>query len=607
LQDESKDETDGMENNNRCFCLQNTSTEEKETMLEGGVVNNIKNVSVFNELIGKSPTSTDVLLNSMIKDNGFEKDSPNYVVIYDLELFHRESLKEDGGVDDMKAHSKILEQKSDILLHPISAMMLILKWNRISPIFWMVGVQYGLFVLSLTATALLQTNILMWFPQTNATYHECGENQTFGEIIKYSDDSLKIGFYSLYVLLVINTIILLFRETTQMIYCWESYIRSMEDVMEAIMMLITTAYVVSIFTCRAGAITTNLSAWSVFLSWVELILFIGRHPRAALYVHMFTSVLKVLLGCLIMYSPALVAFALTFHLLMPTNDVFVDPVSSFLKVFTMMLGELEYVSNFSPNSEYTSVNGHAATGSTQIIFVLFLIAFSIIIVNLLVGLTIGELDILKERARAIRLKRITTETLGVQKIWSNNNVMGKWILSPLARLCGYNFAKLNLFPQAKLKKVEDMKLDKLPLQGVKVCVYPYEQRDFDWLSGRSITGETNQYYNVYVYDEEERFSAVDNMKKLGIIPSSVVVRSQQIIEERKEAHKMEKENQEQITDSRNIMNSKEFSHVECDDILQHQRRKETITRQLEEMENKVNTILASLEKFQLAINSSFNN
>ena len=120
------------------------------------------------------------------------------------------------------------------------------------------------------------------------------------------------------------------------------------------------------------------------------------------------------------------------------------------------------------------------------------------------------------------------------------------------------------------------------------------------------TGETNQYYNVYVYDEEERFSAVDNMKKIGVIPSSVVIRSQQIIEERKEAQKMEKEKQEQITESTNIMNSKDFRRLECDDILQHQRCTETITRQLEEMENKVNTIVASLEKFQLALNSSVN-
>merc|ERR1712016_400965 len=100
---------------------------------------------------------------------------------------------------------------------------------------------------------------------------------------------------------------------------------------------------------------------------------------------------------------------------MPNNDVFVDPGSSFLKIFTMMLGEMEYYPLFAPNSEYTEAHGYSAIGSTQLVFVLFMISVGIIIVNLLVGLTIGELSTLMERARAIQLQHVAIETTGYHK------------------------------------------------------------------------------------------------------------------------------------------------------------------------------------------------
>ena len=545
-----------------CKCLQEVAEIEKEDkgwervkerdkMLQGEESKQFKSTSVFNTLIGHSPNSTEVFMNTMIKHNGFEKDSKNYSIIYDLELFQKESLKREGRSDEMIAHSRILGLKSDILLHPLSAIMLILKWRYVSRIFWITGAQYALFVLLLSAVAIIQTNFERWFipnPMNKTVHQDSFQHSvehSFPDVLNESDDSLRNGFYAIYVFLALNTLILLVREIFQLVYNWSHYVTSMEDLMEGSMVILTASYLIAIFTCDSTVIS-HLAAWSVFLSWIEVILFLGRHPRIALYIHMFTSVLNILLKCILMYSPALIAFALSFHLLMPYNDVFLDPGSSFLKIFVMMLGENEYLDNFAPNSAYTSTQGRSSNGSTQLLFIIFLIAVSIIIVNLLVGLTIGELNVLKERARAIRLKKVATETLLILRPWMNENMFTKWIFFPTAKLFRTDYKDLSLFSHMRLNK------DK----NVKVCIYPAEQRG-EWFPGLSISGGSDQQYNVYVYDQTERFCRIEEMKLIGTVPSSIVSRTQAILDEREEAQQNEKEKQEKLVEPPNRRNDKQ--------------------------------------------------
>lgn len=46
------------------------------------------------------------------------------------------------------------------------------------------------------------------------------------------------------------------------------------------------------------------------------------------------------------YSTTLLAFAFTFHLLLPHHSTFVNPATAFLKVLVMMIGEFDFESNF---------------------------------------------------------------------------------------------------------------------------------------------------------------------------------------------------------------------------------------------------------------------
>merc|ERR1711894_633368 len=105
---------------------------------------------------------------------------------------------------------------------------------------------------------------------------------------------------------------------------------------------------------------------------------------------------------LMVYSPALAAFGLGFYVLMPCEIlVFESPWKSGLKILAMLIGELEFEGNFmDPNTVEKSQD----IILIQIMSVCFLCFGSIVIMNLLVGLTVNEIEEIKSEAKQLRLK-----------------------------------------------------------------------------------------------------------------------------------------------------------------------------------------------------------
>ena len=488
--------------------------------------------SVFDILLQRNPKAAEALLNDMVSNNGKAPDSSDFLIVYDLELFQKGSEGTSQVINEMSTHSKILDSKSDILLHPLSALMLQLKWGCLSRGIWLFWLQYFVFVLSLTGLAALKTFL-------RCKFNDGTTIDRFTDVLEKVNGHKTMGkwfyvFCFLYTIVALNTAFLFIRELVQAIYNWKYYSKSKEDMLEAILVTVTFFYLLAIIQFPMHVVT-HLGAWSVFLSWIEFILFLGRSPKIGLYIHMFTSVLKTLLQCILVYSPLLVAFAASFCLLMPENEVFSNPMSGFLKVLVMMIGELEYQDNFALNSTQT-VNNSSSDGSTQLLFLLFLATISIIIVNLLVGLTVGEIENLKERARQIRLNKMAVEIIRFQDVsalWHQNRFMRKMFqLFVNSNLLKFVIGETNLF--TRLKECNTKKrglLDDRYHSYWKVCVRPIDQVvDEQWLPALSLS--TSRDYNVYIYNGVKRScGAILNIK----ISASVVKQTMDFLQQKEEA------------------------------------------------------------------------
>lgn len=89
-------------------------------------------------------------------------------------------------------------------------------------------------------------------------------------------------------------------------------------------------------------------------------------------------------------------FALAFHMLLPNSDAFNGPLSSMMKVLVMMIGEFDFEDNFSfekiKELSYGGRFGESSNGTVHILFILFVIFVSLILSNLIVGLTVNKTE-----------------------------------------------------------------------------------------------------------------------------------------------------------------------------------------------------------------------
>ena len=117
-------------------------------------------------------------------------------------------------------------------------------------------------------------------------------------------------------------------------------------------------------------------------------LMIGRLPTFGIYVQMFTTVAKNFAKFLAAYFCLLVAFALSFCVLFPNYLSFNVPVpAAIVKTLVMMAGEIEY-------ENFVYENGPALFGFTgHAMILIFVVLVSIILMNLLVGLAVSDIQV----------------------------------------------------------------------------------------------------------------------------------------------------------------------------------------------------------------------
>ncbi len=76
----------------------------------------------------------------------------------------------------------------------------------------------------------------------------------------------------------------------------------------------------------------NAGAICILLAWIDLLLFLTRFPYFGLYVVMFVEVLKTVLRVLVVFATFIVAFALSFYVLLREQDTFSTVERSLMKV-----------------------------------------------------------------------------------------------------------------------------------------------------------------------------------------------------------------------------------------------------------------------------------
>lgn len=150
-----------------------------------------------------------------------------------------------------------------------------------------------------------------------------------------------------------------------------------------------------------------------------MMLLISRIPMWGYYALMFSMVLKNILKVLLAFGYLIVGFALSFAVLFYRNDQFYDFWSAIVKTVVMMMGEYEYNDLFKENSDFLSV-------TSKIVFIIFILA-SIVLINLMIGLAVNDIQGLEKEGHIRRLLKQAEFVAHLERVTSHRIFSSNWL------------------------------------------------------------------------------------------------------------------------------------------------------------------------------------
>ena len=142
-----------------------------------------------------------------------------------------------------------------------------------------------------------------------------------------------------------------------------------------------------------------ISAIILLLSWFEVVILVGGHPRLSTYISMFSKISFNFTKFLSLFLCIIIAFGLCFFILFhhppgaknadgeDINPYFETPSKALMKTIIMSLtGEIEFES-----IEFS-------TGLGTIVFLLFVFFIMLVLVNLLNGLAVSDIAVIQKEA-----------------------------------------------------------------------------------------------------------------------------------------------------------------------------------------------------------------
>lgn len=311
-----------------------------------------------------------------ISDDNFEIEF-DYKNLVPVHHAHSECILNEMSAIEYISKSNDLKQ---LMMHPLIASFLSLKWNRLALFF------YVNFLLCAFFALITVTYILMFYNDHNAS--------TTKEVMR--------------VIIFLLTIYIGAREMYQFTFAPMSYLKSLENYLECTLVVLV---MLILFDVCSDSWRRIFAATSILLIAIEIFLLAGSLPFWSFCTHyvMLKTVTWSFLKSLSLYAIILLAFSLSFFTLLhepfeensteKSGDIeseddgdgdfnkFTNPWLSLMKTLVMSTGEFDVASiNFKTNS------------FSYFVFIIFLFLVSIVLLNLLNGLAVSDTQVIKSEA-----------------------------------------------------------------------------------------------------------------------------------------------------------------------------------------------------------------
>ncbi|XP_019534881.2 transient receptor potential channel pyrexia [Aedes albopictus] len=366
-----------------------------------------KGTSALNVITRKTPASMAMINHKLDAAITLihSQDSSNREI--ELELDFRSILQHCHPREISYLNTFVDEGQKEILQHPLCSAFLYIKWGKIRKYYIARLLFCFTFVLFLTLYVLtaLAHNCYNGSKDMIETIQEqelCQKQSILGDMLRNNPFVMEMQW----MVLVAITIV----EICRKIYgitgytSFRHYVTQAENAIE--WFIIVSVFVISyIYTKRTYTWQNHIGAFAVLLGWTNLMLMIGQLPVFGAYVAMYRKVQVEFAKLFMAYSCMLIGFTISFCVIFPSSSSFANPFMGFITVLVMMTGEqdLDLLINDPDGKDPPFL----LEISAQITFVLFLLFVTVILMNLLIGIAVHDIQGLKKTAGLSKLVRQT--------------------------------------------------------------------------------------------------------------------------------------------------------------------------------------------------------
>ncbi|KAL3284380.1 hypothetical protein HHI36_018544 [Cryptolaemus montrouzieri] len=395
----------------------------KEVML----LKSFKHPCVTLALIASMPKVFESVQDKCITKANCKKDSKSFYIKYNFQCLQCPEFYADmdGKTGEALTISKpiplpalnamVSHGRVELLAHPLSQKYLQMKWNSYGKYFHVANVLlYCIFlgfVTCFSSQLMIRQDV-----ERNLTLNSFGMKKTKMKESVNIEESMKdlldveistaIYVSAMGILTYIGLGAL--KEAIQM------YQQKWMYLLDPINLVTWTLYgaaivmVLPIFGGKIHELQFSCASIVVFLSWFNLLLLLQRFDQVGIYVVMFLEILQTLIKVLMVFSILIIAFGLAFYILLSKGHhlSFKTIPMSLVRTFSMMLGEIDFLGTY-VKPYYLTVNEEKSflpfPMPAFLILGIFMVLMPILLMNLLIGLAVGDIESVRRNAQLKRL------------------------------------------------------------------------------------------------------------------------------------------------------------------------------------------------------------
>ncbi|XP_032875200.1 transient receptor potential cation channel subfamily A member 1 [Amblyraja radiata] len=358
------------------------------------------------EMIEHLPESFAGLLDICMTESSEDKKSTDFSIEYNFKylqcpLKYKKLVNEDKQIvyTPLAALNAMIHfNQVELLNHPVCKEFLKMKWRAY-------GLRAHVFNMALFSLLLLPITYIVITSRPFAFINETQNalNATEGLVVLEKKNQ-GISFHTICTIIIFAMCILgICKEAFQIVQQRWQYFHDSSNLLDGTMYVASILFVIPWVFDVSHPLQWQCGMISAYTSWVNFLLYLQRFDICGIYVVMFAEILKTLLHIMSIFVFLIFAFGLAFYILLYEQKAFRNPFLSLMRILAMMLGDINYNDNFLVPFYENKMPFPLLTFTMLTSFMLFI---PILLMNLLIGLAVGDIA---EVQRTASLKRMAMQ------------------------------------------------------------------------------------------------------------------------------------------------------------------------------------------------------